>query len=100
MIAYKLLRKRRDGSLGPLFINCRQRVPIGRWMPAEFHPRSGYAPRKGWHCTILPVAPHISKKGRVWCAVEVKNLEHYTRPVSQGGTWVLAQEMKILGEIK
>ena len=32
MIAYKLLKRRRDGTLGPLFINASQRIPIGVWL--------------------------------------------------------------------
>ena len=32
MIAYKLLKVRQDGTIGPLFINCRQVIPIGKWL--------------------------------------------------------------------
>lgn len=99
MIAYKLIRVRKNGTLGPLFINCRQVIPIGVWLEAEFHPRKSFAPRKGWHCTLKPVAPHLSTKGRVWVEVEVENIEKYNRPESQGGTWVLAQRMKVLRQI-
>ena len=42
----------------------------------------------------------LSKKGRVWIEVEVDDIEYYDRPESQGGTWVLAQRMKIIKEIK
>lgn len=35
MIAYKLIRKLKDGSLSPLFINKKSRIPIGVWMNAE-----------------------------------------------------------------
>lgn len=42
MIAYKLVRKLKDGSLAPLFINKKQRIPIGEWMQAEDHPTEGY----------------------------------------------------------
>ena len=96
MIAYKLLRVRKDQTLGPLFINCRQRIPIGEWLRAEFHPRRGYQPRKGWHCTLRPSAPHLSVRGRTWYRVQVRFCERYKRPESQGGTWVLAQEMKVV----
>jgi hypothetical protein len=95
MTAYKLLRRRKNGTLGPLFINCRQVIEPGRQYPAEFHPRKGYAPRAGWHCTLRPVAPHLSTKGRVWCEVEVEGCELYNRPESQGGTWVLAKQMTL-----
>ncbi len=99
MKAYKLIRKMKDGSLSPLFINQKSRVPIGVWLDAGFHPRKGFAERKGWHCTIEKNAPHLSEKGRVWVEVEVDDYELYNRPKSQGGTWVLAQRMKVIREI-
>ena len=96
MIGYKLLNERKDGSLGPLFINRKQRIPLGTWLPAEDHPTKGYAHRPGWHVLLQPVAPHLSEKGRVWCKVEAQDCTEFTRPVSQGGKWVLAQRMKLL----
>jgi len=51
MKAYKLLKLRKDGSLGPLFINRKQKIPIGKWLTAECHPTKGYALRPGWHTT-------------------------------------------------
>lgn len=54
---------------------------------------------KGGHCTLKPVAPHLSIKNRVWIEVVVDDFEYYNRPESQGGTWVLAQKMKILKEL-
>ena len=71
MKAYKLIRKMKDGSLSPLFINKKSRIPIGTWMDAELNPTKGFAVRKGWHCTLKPEAPHLSDKGRVWVEVEV-----------------------------
>lgn len=99
MVAYKLIRKLKDGSLSPLFINKKSRIPIGVWMNAEYHPTKGYAGRKGWHCTLKPNAPHLSEKDRVWVEVEIEDFEYYNRPESQGGTWVLAQRMKIIKEL-
>jgi hypothetical protein len=96
MIAYKLIRKLKDGSLSPLFINKKSRIPIGIWLEAESHPTKGFSIRKGWHCTLLPIAPHLSIKNRVWIEVEIEDTELYNRPVSQGGTWVLAQKMKVI----
>lgn len=96
MIAYKLLRLRKDGTIGSLFINKKQVIPMGKWMDAEDHPKKGYAHRMGWHCTLKTIAPHLSKKGRVWCIVSIKKTKKYKRPESQGGTWVLAQKMKII----
>ena len=99
MLAYKLLRKRRDNSLGPLFINRSQRITPGVWMQAHLYPTRGYQVRQGWHCTLEPVAPHLTTRGRVWCQVSVKDIQYYSRPESQGGTWVLAQRMKLIKEL-
>lgn len=99
MKAYKLFRKMKDGSLSPLFINKKKRLLLGEWMCAENHPTKGFVVRKGWHCTLRPVAPHLSEKNRVWAEVEIADYEMYDRPESQGGTWVLAQRMKIIREL-
>ncbi|MFA5068056.1 MAG: hypothetical protein WC466_08510 [Candidatus Izemoplasmatales bacterium] len=99
MIAYKLIRKLKNGQLSPLFIDKKSRLPINVWLDAELHPTKGFATRMGWHCTIKPCAPHLSKKGRVWVEVEVEDFEFFERPESQGGTWVLAKKMKIIKEL-
>lgn len=99
MVAYKLIRKLKDGSLSPLFINKKLRIPIGVWLEAEAHQTKGFAFRPGWHCTLKPVAPHLSTKGRIWVEVEIEDYETYNRPESQGGTWVLAKKMKIIKEL-
>ncbi len=99
MIAYKLIRKMKDGSYSPLFINKKSRIPFNQWLEAESHPTKGFAFRKGWHCTLEPIAPHLSTKDRVWIEVEIDDYEMYKRPESQGGTWVLAQRMKVLREL-
>lgn len=99
MRAYKLIRKLKDGSLSPLFINKKSRIPIGVWLIAEEHPTNGYAVRKGWHCLLKPIAPHLSTKNRVWVVVEIEETELYQRSESQGGTWVLAQKMMVINEI-
>ena len=101
MKAYKLFRKRKDGTLGPLFINARQRVPIGLWLEAEDHPTKGFAHRPGWHCTLTPEAPHLKTDtpDRVWCEVEVESITVYDRPESQGGQWVLAERLKVIREL-
>lgn len=95
MKAYKLVRQMKDGSLSPLFINKTSRLPIGEWMQAEDHPTKGFAHRPGWHCCFKPIAPHLSEKDRVWVEVEVLDYAVYNRPESQGGSWVLAQRMKV-----
>ena len=100
MIAYKLVRQMKDGTLAPLFINRTQRMPLNQWLPAEDHKTKGYAHRPGWHCTNSPEAPHLSNKGRVWCKVEIEDFTTLNRPAHQGGTWYLANEMKILNVIE
>ena len=93
--AFKLFRLRRDGSLGPLFINARQRIPIGKWLPAEEHPTKGFAFRPGWHATPEQSAPHLSPKGRVWCRVSLRDVTTYKRPASQGGYWYTAKALRV-----
>ena len=99
MIAYKLVRKMKDGTYAPLFINKRLRLPLNTWMDAECHPTKGFAVRQGWHTTGAPHAPHLSKNGRVWLKVEIDDYERLERPESQGGLWYLAQRMKVIGEL-
>lgn len=102
MVVYKLFKQRADGSLGPLFINATLRVPIGVWMESEDHPTKGFAHRPGWHCTIKPEAPHIKKAPkngpkRVWCRVEIDGwTKPFERPEIQGGTWMLAERLKVI----
>ena len=102
MKGYKLLKQRKDGSLGPLFINASQRIPLNEWLPAESHRTKGYAYRPGWHCCVAPDAPHLSMElasgeRRRWCHVELRDVEILERPRSQGGRWLLAQHMKVVG---
>src|SRR6056297_1885051 len=96
---YKLVRKMKDGTLSSLFINQKDRLPVNKWLKAECCPKKGFAVRKGWHCTLKPDAPHLSKKDRVWVEAEVKDFTYFNRPDSQGGVWVLAQNIKILKEL-
>ena len=93
---FKLLHLRKNGTLGPLFINCRQVIPIGVWLQAECHPKKGYALRPGWHATATPDAPHLSMKDRVWARVDLHNVTEWKRPRSQGGMWWLAEHMCVL----
>lgn len=99
MIAYKLVRKLKDGRLSSLYINKVNRLPLRVWLKAESHPTKGYSYRKGWHCLLKPNAPHLSIKNRVWVKVKVDDYEYFERPESQGGKWVLAQRIKILKEL-
>ena len=95
-IAYKLFRIRRDGTLGSLFINQRQRIPLRTRLAAEAHRKKGYAFRPGWHVCSRPVAPHLSKRGRRWYKVRIDNFVAYHRSEAQGRTWFVAQEMTVL----
>jgi len=99
MIAYKLFRKRKDGTYGPLFINRKLKIKPDEWLQAESHPTKGFAVRPGWHCCAEPNAPHLSKKDRVWCVVKIDDYVEHQRPESQGGLWFTANNMKVLGEI-
>jgi hypothetical protein len=94
--AYKLFRQRKDGTLGPLFIGARQRVPLGEWLEAEDIPTKGYAHRPGWHSGRRPEAPHLTEKGRVWCEVWIRDYESYRRPESQGGEWLISKWLKVV----
>lgn len=99
--AFKMFRLRKDGSLGPLFINAKLRVPVGEWLDAEDVPTKGFAHRPGWHCTVKQHAPHLKlnpKVGcrRVWARVQVTGVTLYDRPESQGGTWILAKKLKVI----
>ena len=95
-IAYKLFRQRKDGTLGPLFINRRLKVVPKKWYKAEAHRTKGYAFRPGWHTCAKPEAPHLSKKNRVWCKVEITGVKEFERPAAQGGLWYLANRMRVL----
>jgi len=96
VFGYKLLRRRRDGSLGPLFINRSQRLEVGETYQAESHPTKGYAFRPGWHICARKLAPHLSKKGRVWARVRFDGYTRHARPASQGGLWYVADTMTIV----
>jgi hypothetical protein len=95
--AYKLFRQRKDGSLGPLFINKTLRIQLNQWLEAESHPTKGFAVRPGWHCGLEPVAPHLTEKGRVWAEVEIDDWYPFPRPSHQGSVWVIAKRMRVVG---
>ena len=99
MLAYKLFRKRKDGTLGSLFINRCQVIVPNVWLVAGAHRTKGYTFRPGWHCCAKPVAPHLKKEGRVWCLVEINGWQSIQRPASQGSLWYLAQCLKLLKEL-
>ena len=93
--AWKLMRLRKDGSLGSLFINRKERLPRGVWMLARSYPTKGFKERPGWHCLAEPEAPHLTTNGRVWVKVILDEIQEFRRPEKQGGLWFLATWMKI-----
>jgi|TARA_Y100000310_G_scaffold278982_2_gene297833 hypothetical protein len=99
MIGYKLFRKRKDGTYGPLFIDATLRVVRDKWYRYKKVRTKGYAFRPGWHVLPEPVAPHLSTKGRVWCRVEFDPMDTIQRPSSQGGLWYLGSRMRVLEEL-
>src|ERR1039458_4683931 len=96
MTGFKLLRIRKDGTLGPLFINRNLVLEPGKTYQAEPHRTKGYAFRPGFHICSRKSAPHLSKKGRVWARVSFQDYTSHLRPISQGGLWYTAKVMKIL----
>ena len=97
--AWKLFRLKKNGKITPLFIDKTRELPFDQWMVAEDHKTKGFAHRPGWHCTVSPEAPHLSKKGRVWLQVEIQDVEIFERPESQGGKWYLAKRMRIPNQV-
>jgi hypothetical protein len=93
--AYKLLRLRKDGTLGPLFIGRQIVVPVGKWVKARAIRTKGFAFRPGWHACPKPAAPHLSLKGRVWCRVLLKGVTEHERPEAQGGLWFVAKQLRV-----
>lgn len=98
MIAYKLFRVLKDGTISSLFINKKRRLPLNIWLESESFPTKGFAIRPYWHCTNSPKAPHLSMKNRAWFKVEMEDFEEFNRPKSQGGLWYLAKRIKIIKE--
>lgn len=96
MIAYKLCRELKDGSITSLFINNSKQLKFNEWLEAENHPTKGYLVRPHWHCTGSPVAPHLKKEGRVWVTVEMEDFTEFVRPATQGGLWYLANKIRII----
>lgn len=100
MKAYKLFTKRKDGSLGSLFINKKAKLKPGEWYNAEMgHRKKGFSYRPGWHCCETKSAPHLTENGRVWCEVEIEDFTELVRPQIQGSRWYLANKMKIIKEL-
>lgn len=99
MRAYKLFRKRKNGTLGSLFINRKLIIEQNKWLKSEPHKTEGFAFRPGWHCCSTPKAPHLSMKERVWCEVEIQGVKKIQRPENQGGLWYLSKNLKLIKEL-
>lgn len=104
LFGFKLVRRKPNGRLGPLFINRGQDIEFNVFLPAEDHKTPGFEHRPGWHATLKPEAPHLKMRlangeERVWVRVAMTGTRTYDRPESQGGTWVLAQEIMFLEEL-
>jgi len=101
MVAYKLVRLKKDGTLGSLFIHRQDSLPLNTWLEALEYPTKNFKVRKGWHCTFKMNAPHLkielaNGEKRTWVKVEVEDWYRYSRPESMGGAWILANRMMIL----
>ena len=97
MIGYKLFTIRKDGTLGSLFINRKQRLELNKIYTSKSHPTKGFFVRPGWHICQKPNAPHLSMKNRQWYVVKFYgNIKKYQKPESQGGLWFTSKYMKIL----
>ena len=119
MKAYKLFRQRKDGSLGPLFIDQSLKIELGKVYHAEAKPTKGYAVRPGFHMGHLPSAPHLTEKGRLWVECEIPDFEYtpdlfpsafskvgdmkivpaagfyrFKRPSHQGGYWLISGSIR------
>jgi hypothetical protein len=99
MIAYKLFKIKKDGSIHSLFINNKVSLKLNKWMNSRCYKTKGFAVRPGWHSTATPVAPHLSIKGRAWYIVEIDKYKEIQRPINQGGLWYLSKKLRILKKI-
>jgi hypothetical protein len=93
--AFKLFRLRKDGTLGPLFIGQKIRVPVKKWVRARPIHKKGFKFRPGWHACSTQSAPHLSMTGRVWCRVSLRGIQRHERPQSQGGLWYVARQLRV-----
>lgn len=99
IVAYKLF-KLKDGKLFSLFINNKTEIITNTWLQSDCFPTKGFAVRQGWHCCYLPIAPHLKTElangeKRVWVECMVEGVVEYFRPESQGGVWVLADQLMV-----
>ena len=99
MIAYKIFKVRKDGSLGSLYCDTKAKYYLDKWYRSSpyYHPKLKFRP--GFHATLKPYAPHIKiKKNRAWYKIDVEDYTFFDRPACQGGKWLVCKKMKILEE--
>jgi hypothetical protein len=103
--AYKVLRVRRDGTIGSCFINRSATLPVGEWLKAEDHPTSGFAHKPGWHTCSTQSAPVMThnakarKENRYWFRVEIASYDENPRPPEQGGMCYRSFFMRIVEKL-
>jgi len=99
MKVYKLVRIK-NNKLYSLFINRNEELVMGKWLIAKLFNTKGFKERKGWHCCVQPIAPHLKMElsngeKRIWVECEVKGYITFNRPKNQGNLWVLSDYIKI-----
>jgi hypothetical protein len=99
--AWKLFRLRKDGTLGPLFVDRELVIRPETVYTArqDIRPKT-LAYRPGFHCIKHRWAPHIKMRlhngeRRVWCRVVIADYYRDKRPLTQGGMWYVAQNLMI-----
>lgn len=95
MKVYKMFDLHKDGTLGPLYVNRADRMPLNEWLEAKMGPAADETHVKsklgnlsskhpGFHCTTVPFSDWIGKKqdgqlvrrvNNVWCECEIKGKE-------------------------
>lgn len=96
--AYKLFRKRKDGTLAPLFIGASMRVPVGEWLEAQDLPTKGFAHRPGWHAGLVPETHIKESENRVWCECRIKDFYPFQLNSKQK-EWQIAKWLKVVKEL-
>ena len=100
LIGYKLFHVRKNLTIGPLFINKKQVIPLGEWLKAEAHRTPKFVFRPGWHICSKPEAPHIKTdckaQKRAWYKVEFFDYKVIKRPECQGGIWYIAKNIRVV----
>lgn len=101
--AFKVFHVRRDGTLSPLFVGARERVPRGEWVRArtDLQPPAwiSRSRRPGWHAKreLVDALELARYRGKGRRAVFVVALRGNVRERSDG--LVLADEMKVLKQV-